>query len=111
MKYRLLFDNNISHRVVSRIAEHFPEASHVMLLGLDEAKDSEVWHYARRNRYAIVTKDSDFNDIAILKGSPPKVVWIKIGNCRVDETVAFLIEKRETIANFLDDETSVILEI
>ncbi|WP_457597347.1 DUF5615 family PIN-like protein [Hydrogenimonas sp.] len=60
---------------------------------------------------AIVTKDSDFNDLAILGGLPPKVIWIRVGNCRVDEIVAILRGKKDTITGFLEDDDSVILEL
>jgi len=66
--HKLLFDNNISHRVVSKITDIFPNSSHVMLKSLDESTDLEVWRHARKNGYTIVTKDSDFNELAISRG-------------------------------------------
>jgi predicted nuclease of predicted toxin-antitoxin system len=56
-----------------------------MLENLDEVSDEKVWYFARSHAYTIVTKDSDFNDIAIYKGTPPKIIWIKVGNCKVAE--------------------------
>jgi len=54
-----------------------------MLENLDESTDLEVWKYARKNHMAIVTKDSDFNDLVIYRGVPPKIIWIKLGNCKI----------------------------
>ena len=80
---KLLFDNNLSHKLVSRLDDLFPDSSHVMTEGLDEAEDHEIWDYAKENGFAIITKDSDYDDLSIVRGFPPKVIWLKIGNCRV----------------------------
>ena len=109
--HKLLFDNNISHRVIPRIADIFPNANHVMLESLDESSDEKVWWFARSNGYTIVTKDSDFNDLVIYKGTPPKVIWIKLGNCKVVEIENILRENFEDIKEFLDESNSFILEI
>ena len=107
----LLFDNNISHRIVQRIEDIFPGSTHVMTENLDESSDMEVWTFAKRNRFTIVSKDSDFNDLSIFYGHPPKVVWIKIGNCRVSEIEALLRSHYDTIKRFLSDPEAAILEL
>ena len=109
--HKLLFDNNISHRVIARISDIFPNANHVMLESLDESTDREVWRFARQNGYTIVTKDSDFNDLAIYHGSPPKVIWIKIGNCKVSQIAKILMDNSDVIKSFLDNSNSTILQI
>ncbi len=109
--HKILFDNNISHRVIARISDIFPNANHVMLESLDESTDMEVWQFAKKNGYTIVTKDSDFNDLAIFQGSPPKVIWIKIGNCKVTKIAKILIDNSKIIKIFLDNSNSSILEI
>ena len=109
--HKLLFDNNISHRVIPRIADIFPNANHVMLEHLDESSDEKVWWFARSNHYTIVTKDSDFNDLVIYKGIPPKVIWIKLGNCKVRDIENILRDNVEAIKDFLDEPNSAILEI
>lgn len=82
-----------------------------MMLHLDESSDLKVWQYAKKNNFTIVTKDSDFNDLVLYKGIPPKVIWIKVGNCKVDE-IALLIEKnKEIIIEFLEDKKLAVLEI
>jgi len=109
--HKLLFDNNISHRVISRISTIFPNASHVMLENLDESADKEVWEFARKHNYTIVTKDSDFNDLAIYYGTPPKIIWIRVGNCRVVQIAKLLLDNGDIIKKFLDNPNSSILKI
>lgn len=82
-----------------------------MLENLDEASDLEVWEFARNNDFTIVTKDSDFNDLVVLKGTPPKLIWLKIGNCKVSDIELLFKKYKETITHFLESEESAILEI
>ena len=79
---RLLFDQNLSRLLVGRFAEEFPDSVHVTDVGLDRATDREVWDFARAGGYVIVSKDSDFRQLAFLFGPPPKVVWLRVGNAR-----------------------------
>ena len=82
-----------------------------MLQSLDESSDADVWKFALENHYTIVTKDSDFNDMAIYKGAPPKVIWIKVGNCRVVDIENLLRNYLDNIRDFMDDPHGAILEI
>ena len=109
--HKLLFDNNISHRVIARIKDIFPNANHVMLENLDEVSDEKVWFFARSHDYTIVTKDSDFNDLAIYRGIPPKIIWLKVGNCKVAHIEKILRDNYKAIRLFLDEPNSSILEI
>jgi predicted nuclease of predicted toxin-antitoxin system len=69
---KLLFDQNLSPRLVPRLSDLYPASSHVSAVGLGEADDAAVWEYAKDHGFAIVTKDSDFNDVSVLRGFPPK---------------------------------------
>ena len=71
----------------------------------------DIWKFAKKNDYTIVTKDSDFNDLAVYKGSPPKIIWIKTGNCKVIDIENILKNNTSAIKFFLDDSSSVVLEI
>lgn len=82
-----------------------------MLEKLDRASDIAVWNFAKDGNYIIITKDSDFNDLAILKGTPPKIIWLKIGNCSVDAIGKALEENQKIIKIFLEEENNSILEI
>jgi predicted nuclease of predicted toxin-antitoxin system len=108
---RLLFDHNLSPRLVARLADRYPGASHVALVGLERATDAEVWAYAGTHGCAIVTKDSDFTDAAVLRGSPPKVVWLRLGNCTTGDAEQALRRAAEAIAAFLADPTAAVLEL
>ncbi len=77
---RLLFDQNLSHRLSARIADIFPDSAHVRVAGLDHSTDDRIWEYARANDFCIVTQDSDFAERSRLYGAPPKVVWLRCGN-------------------------------
>ena len=78
---KLLFDQNLSPKLVNRLADLFPGSSHVQSVALDCASDDQVWQYARLNGFAIVTKDADYNNLSVMRGSPPKVIWLLLGNC------------------------------
>jgi predicted nuclease of predicted toxin-antitoxin system len=87
---KLLFDHNLSPRLIKRLADLYPDSSHVHLLGLDQSEDEEVWESARRGGFLIVTKDADFSDLCLLQGFPPKVIWIRRGNCKTAAIEAIL---------------------
>ena len=99
----LLFDQNLSPCLITHLRDIYPDASHVSLLGLDRANDQDVWQYARDNEYTIVTKDSDFNESVITRGFPPKVVWIRRGNCTTSEIETILRSHWEDIKTFNED--------
>jgi predicted nuclease of predicted toxin-antitoxin system len=86
----LLFDQKLSHRLVRSLAEIFPHSSHVRDIGLGRTDDEAVWQYAAAEAFAIVSKDSDFHQLSFLRGHPPKVVWIRRGNCSTDEIESLL---------------------
>ncbi len=77
---RLLFDQNLSRHLVRDLSRQFPDSTHVANLGLDTATDRHIWTYAGEHGYIVVSKDSDFRQLAILLGPPPKAVWLPVGN-------------------------------
>lgn len=111
MSARLLFDHNLPMRLVMRLENIFTDANHVYYAGLDKASDLKVWQFARDNNYAIVTKDSDFSDMSILLGMPPKVIWLRIGNASVKECEAILRKHHQAITTFLDEPNARLLSI
>jgi len=78
---KLLFDQNLSPRLVGKLSDVFPGSAHVDPLGLGAASDDVLWEYARLHGYIIVTKDEDFNLLSVARGFPPKVIWLLLGNC------------------------------
>jgi predicted nuclease of predicted toxin-antitoxin system len=108
---RLLFDHNLSPRLVRRLADLYTDTSHVFLVGLDRAADTTVWNYAQTNDYIIVTKDSDFSDVSVLRGFPPKVIWLHLGNCSTSDVERTLRDGYGAIEAFANDPTSGVLEL
>jgi predicted nuclease of predicted toxin-antitoxin system len=108
---RLLFDHNLSPRLVRRLADLYPDTSHVFLVGLDHAADMTIWNYAQTNDYIIVTKDSDFSDVSVVRGFPPKVIWLRLGNCTTSDVERTLRDGYTTIEAFAIDPTSGVLEL
>lgn len=82
---KLLFDQNLSPELVRALSDLFPESIHVMEHNLSSVLDSDIWLYAREKNYIIVSKDSDFSEMSIIRGYPPKVIWIRRGNCSTKE--------------------------
>ena len=78
---KLLFDQNLSPKLVPLLIDMFPHSTHVQNVSLDTVDDTELWHYARDNDFLIVSKDADFSDRSVIHGNSPKVIWIRRGNC------------------------------
>jgi len=94
----LLFDENLSPRLVDRLADLYPNSVHVSTIGLGKALDREIWEYARQNDYLIVTKDADFSELSLLHNFPPKIIWIRRGNCSTNDIEKMLREGYDAIA-------------
>lgn len=97
---RLLLDQNLSRRLVAVLAAEFADSRHVAECGLDTATDDQVWDFARQRGYAIVSKDSDFRQLAFLHGPPPKVIWIRTGNVTTNAIAQLLRVNRSRIEAF-----------
>jgi predicted nuclease of predicted toxin-antitoxin system len=78
-------------------------------LSLDIVNDSIVWEYAKSKEFTIVTKDNDFNNLVSLFGFPPKVIWIRRGNCSTKEIEELLNTNTELIKTFINDLSNGIL--
>lgn len=100
---RLLFDQNISFRITKKLQSFFSDCLHVSDCSLSNKEDSKIWEYAKKNDLAIVTFDSDFYDISIINGHPPKIIWIRTGNLSTDEISDLLISNKDSIEKFLND--------
>jgi len=98
---KLLFDQNISFRILSRINENFPEAKQVRELEIENYSDIQIWKFAKENNYTIVTFDADFFDLANLKGHPPKIIWLRFGNTKTDFLAETLNLRNLIIKDFI----------
>jgi predicted nuclease of predicted toxin-antitoxin system len=107
----LLFDHNLSPRLVTHLSDVFPNATHTEFCGLAQASDMEVWTFAQVNGCAIVTKDTDFIDLSVFRGFPPKVILLRVGNCTTGQIVVVLRSNAAAIAGFMGDPASGLLEL
>jgi predicted nuclease of predicted toxin-antitoxin system len=108
---KLLFDQNLSHRLVGQLAAEFPGSAHVRDVSLAAAPDPDVWAYAAASGFLIVSKDTDFQQRALLYGYPPKVVWVRLGNCSTAAVVALLRSRLADITAFDADPTAAFLAL
>lgn len=108
---RLLFDQNISFRVVKQLQVNWPEFTHVSHCKLIDAPDNVIWAHAKQSNYCIVTHDDDFDDLFILYCFPPKVVKLKTGNLSNNQTVMIINKHAETIQQFLNNSDEGFLTI
>lgn len=108
---KLLFDQNISPKIVALIQPQFPYSQQVVQVGLENASDSDIFEFARTNNFAIVTFDSDFVDLSVVKGTPPKIIWLRTGNLTTMAISSLLHKNAANIQNFLNFEEDGILEI
>ena len=110
---RLLFDANVSHTLVRRLASEYPGSSHVRDVGLRGADDRQVWDHARAHGFTIVSKDTDFRERSYVEGSPPKIIWLDVGNAGTAAIAALLRRERERVERFetLEETSLLILSI
>lgn len=105
----LLFDENLSPQLPRLLTAVYRGAVHVRDVGLARADDSAVWDYARLHGFSVVTKDDDFRQRSFLYGAPPKVIWVRLGNCQTADVVALLTVREAVVTSFLSDPTSSLL--
>jgi predicted nuclease of predicted toxin-antitoxin system len=107
---KLLLDENLSARLVESLADLYPGSEQVLASGLGGAGDGAVWEYAKLHGLTMVSKDSDFFDRSAREGAPPKVIWIRLGNCTT-QTVEFLLRNSvDAVRRFAEGgETCLVL--
>jgi predicted nuclease of predicted toxin-antitoxin system len=108
---KLLFDENLSHKLVRLLADLFPDSVHVREVGLKAADDPVVWEYAKNNKLMVVSKDSDMHQRSFVFGYPPKVVWVRLGNCSTSDVERLLRRHFSSIKIFYEDINASFLSI
>jgi predicted nuclease of predicted toxin-antitoxin system len=108
---RLLLDQNLSFKITKGIKDLFPEARHLSDLNLNGHADLDIWNYAKNNTYYILTFDSDFIDISVLNGFPPKIIWLRVGNSSTESIVLLIKSNYLIIKEFLLSTENAYLEI
>ncbi|TVQ04803.1 MAG: hypothetical protein EA359_05275 [Balneolaceae bacterium] len=106
---KLLFDQNISHRIKDHLIHYFPGSIHVLDKGMERASDTDIWNLSKNEGFTIVSKDSDFHQRSFVFGHPPKFIWIKKGNCKTEEIISILQRHHQKIIAFGDDPNSSFL--
>ncbi len=95
---KLLFDANLSPRLVERLKDVFPGSEHVYSAHDVAAPDTSIWKYAIEYGFTIVTKDADFDEMSQIHTISAKVVWIRRGNCPTRTVEQLLRANIDTIA-------------
>lgn len=106
---RLLLDQNLAASLVRRLADLYPGSAHVREVGLGSADDEAIWSLAAANGYVIVTKDDDFRQRSLVRGAPPHVVWVRLGNCRTAEVEALLRGRVDDVHALVVDPDATLL--
>ena len=106
---KLLFDQNLSRRLVAMLTVEYPGSRHVVDLGLDTATDRAIWDYAGEHGFVIVSKDSDFRQLAFLLGPPPKAIWVSSGNVSTLNVLDVLRQHRTAVENFASTAEEALL--
>ena len=108
---KLLFDENVSHKLVRRLADLFPDSVHVRDADLKAAEDPAVWEYAKNNDLMIVSKDSDMHQRSFTFGHPPKIIWLRLGNCSTSQVEEVLRRNSIAIRAFYEDDVASFLSL
>ena len=108
---RLLLDQNLSPRPTNSLGDLFPRISHVRQVGLERATDLQLWSWAAREGFVIVSKDGDFHQRSFTLGFPPKVIWIRLGNCSSAQIEDLLRSHEPEISRFLADPIAAFLAL
>jgi len=108
---RLLFDENLSPDLPRLVAGLYPSSAHVREVGLLGGDDVVIWRFAAEMDFVLVTKDDDFVELSILRGAPPKIILIGLGNCRTSAIAGLLSAEQPRIERFERDDSASILEL
>jgi predicted nuclease of predicted toxin-antitoxin system len=107
----LLLDENLSPRLVAKLAREFSGIAHVTQFNLLGMPDIEIWRFAGEQGYCVVSTDSDFNQLAFVHGAPPQVIWLRLGDATTDEIASYLLRHKRVIDQFIAQGASDVLEI
>ncbi len=108
---KLLFDENLSPNLPRLLADIFPDSLHVRDVGMKATDDPTVWDYAKAGDFMIVSKDADMHDLSLVFGAPPKVIWVRLGNCSTAQAENLLRGEFGVIRLFYEDEFISLLAL
>ena len=111
MKVRFLLDENLSPRLASALENVCPGSVHVRDVQLKGKSDKQIWLFAGNNGYTIVTKDDDFRGMSLLRGAPPKVIWLVVGNTSTADILRILLAHTSAIEAFASEPDTSLLTL
>jgi predicted nuclease of predicted toxin-antitoxin system len=106
---KLLLDENLSDHIVAQVLDVYPGSTHIKLHGLMQTSDTLIWSFAKQHGYTIVSKDADFHQRSLVFGHPPKLVYLRVGNCPTSRITQFLRTHYVELSAFDADPNSSIL--
>ena len=106
---KLLPDENLSDKILPRISDLFPGSSHVKREELAHADDGRIWEFARQEGFTLMSKDADFHQRCLVYGHPPKLVFIRTGNCPTATITELIRQNASLISQFQGDGEAGIL--
>jgi predicted nuclease of predicted toxin-antitoxin system len=108
---KLLFDENLSFRLIAALEDLWPGSTHVDTVGLQGASDEAIWQFAQEQAFVLVSKDDDFRNLALVRGAPPKVVWLDVGNASTSEITKILRRSALELKAFELDPREALLHL
>lgn len=105
---KLLFDQNLSFKLIEKLETVFPGSSHIARHDLRCASDLDIWDFAKAHGFTVVSKDEDFYHIASVVGPPPHFIWIRSVNLSTESIGNVLLSNQEDILNFLLTDSGVL---
>jgi len=108
---KLLFDENLAARLVTDLADFYPGSAHILSLGLGGASDRTIWDRAAAEGFVLATKDEDFHRLSVLFGPPPKVIWIRLGNCATADVARLLRFRANDVRAFAEQTEAAFLAL
>lgn len=108
---KLLLDENLSRRIVPALSSAYPGSTHVVLEGLQQASDEAVWQYAKEQGLVVVSKDDDFSALSALRGHPPRLIRLALGNCSNEQVARALLDQRAAVEHAFTDPAVALIEL
>lgn len=107
---KALLDQNLSFRLVEVFLPRFPGSLHVRDVDLTGDDDERIWALAKNEGFILVTKDNDFLARALVRGHPPQIVQVCLGNASTRQIAHLLTARMDDIERFVaENKESVFL--
>jgi predicted nuclease of predicted toxin-antitoxin system len=106
---KLLIDNDLSVNIPQEVEPFFQGSKHVTEVGLDRLTDKQIFHYAGKNDFIILSKDKDFYHLINTYGPPPKIVWLRVGNCNNRLLIETIVKNCPSIIEFIRSSRSLMI--